>query len=204
MKLTYERLIKTGRVETFFDIGSNVGLHSLLLLVHGIQVVSFEPNPACHIAFREACKLNNVIPDIQSLALADKAGEAKLFFPDQQTDLGTTAPQTSAYLREYQNIKEITVPKITLDTFLADTGHRPDLIKIDTEGNELDVLKGARRALGEMGPTIIFESWPGYLRAELFKFLTEADYLIHNLSGEALTEGGFANSLATNFLARPA
>ncbi len=45
IKQTYETLLHVARPKVFFDIGTNYGTHSILFLVHGVQVVSFSPTP---------------------------------------------------------------------------------------------------------------------------------------------------------------
>ena len=81
------------------------------------------------------------------------------------------------------------------------------LIKIDVEGYELEVLKGAIRVLSELRPKIIFESSNEKLRGELFRFLNDIGYSIYPLpwrpgiSDRALGAAEFLTDAATNFIA---
>jgi hypothetical protein len=49
------------------------------------------------------------------------------------------------------------VPTVALDDYIARTGARPDLIKIDAESAELDILRGLERTLGEAKPAVTIE-----------------------------------------------
>jgi len=55
---------------------------------------------------------------------------------------------------------ELTIPSVTLDGFCSRQGLRPDLMKIDVEGAELHVLRGARNVLADSRPLIYCEIHP--------------------------------------------
>ena len=83
----------------------------------------------------------------------------------------------------------ITVPVTTLDELVG--GDPPALIKIDVEGSELLVMKGARRLLTDAAtaPVLLFEhagycAHFGITPAEVRAFLTEVGYSIYLLDGE--------------------
>lgn len=73
---------------------------------------------------------------------------------------------------------------ITLDEALrAEPGYRaPNLVKIDTEGYELKILRGASQTLGEHRPILFFEFFPDFIRREggqpdeVFNLLRRQDY----------------------------
>ena len=75
-------------------------------------------------------------------------------------------------------VTRISVPQTTLDAFTQRDGRRPDLIKIDTEGNEAAILQGARNTLGTYRPWVIFESWRDIGRESLLTFFEDLDYKI--------------------------
>jgi FkbM family methyltransferase len=177
IKRTYAHLLRGRSPKLFFDVGANYGLHSLLFLVHGIRTVSFEPNVNCHPYLRRVCELNNLKCDIQPVALSDVEGVTELWFPEKQTWMGTTDAHTSESLGIQFALSRIQVEQTTIDKFVERYGCRPDLIKIDTEGNEVRVLKGARKTLKSSRPLLIFESWPGS-RPDLSVILDEMRYRI--------------------------
>lgn len=63
-----------------------------------------------------------------------------------------------------------------LDAYLLQAMTKKTLVKIDTEGNEIAVLRGATELLRPVRPKIIFESWPGDDRGRLFDFFQPLNY----------------------------
>jgi FkbM family methyltransferase len=208
VKQSYEYLIKTRRPKVFFDVGANYGLHSLLFLAHGIKTISFEPNPNCHAYLRRVSGLNELTCEIQSLALGATEGGVELWFPENDTWFGTTDPFTRDRLSE--ELTKIEVQQTTLDSFVRRHQVWPELVKIDTEGNELRVLQGSVETLSRHQPIVIFESWKGLsAREDLFSFFEQADYVIAALplaeKTKALTLdlSAFLESQWANFIALP-
>lgn len=192
-----------------FDVGASYGLHSLRFLVHGARVISFEPNPDCHAYFLECCRLNGVAPALRAVALADAAGTAELVFPAGETYHGTIAPGVRARWGDRRDLVALPVPRLTLDEVAEAEGVAPDLVKIDVEGAELAVLRGARRTLDAARPRVVFESWPASGdRAAIFDLLAGAGYEVQALGlpsrdAPGLDPAGFLAAPASNFLARP-
>ncbi len=177
---TYESLIKSTRPPSlFFDIGANYGMHSLLLLAHNVETVSFEPNPHCHGFFERLCEYNNVACHIEPMALGAWEGSVDLWFPERDTWLGTTVKEEAPAAPE--PLTRLSVSQITLDGYVSACGRAPDLIKIDTEGNEAQILAGGRRTLENDRPWVIFESRRGSDRRDLARLFREADYRICSL-----------------------
>lgn len=211
IKRTYLSLIRSPTPpDLFLDIGAGYGTHSVLFLVHGIETVSFEPNASCHDYFRELCALNGVTPSIVGVALGDSAGWADVWFPETETWLGTTNPGIRQELAIDRQLVTRRVEQATLDEQLGNNGHRGLLLKIDTEGSEYAILRGAARTLEAHRPLVIFESFRDQDRNELFALLRAFRYEIHDLpwarerSGAALERSTFCESPASNFIAVPA
>lgn len=212
VKRTYSGLIQSGNTpELFVDIGANYGTHSLIFLVHNIATITFEPNASCHREFRNYCELNGVEPRIESVALGEHEDIVELWYPEHSTWLGTTNREV---LSELQAIEETVCQKVKqkrLDDYLDEFADRKVLVKIDTEGNELSVLRGGRRTLAEKRPLVIFEVWrSSEERRTLWDLLGQLEYKIAGLpwmedrGAEALTCAEFVESSATNFIAVPA
>jgi FkbM family methyltransferase len=190
----------------FFDVGANHGMHSLRLLAHGVRVVSFEPNPACHAFLLDCCKANGLRPELEPVAVGEAPGSAELVVPGDRTWLGRTVPEVQESWRKEVRIWR--VPQVSLDVYAGARGVVPDLVKIDVEGGEIAVLRGARRLLSTARPIVIFESWPWSRdRNELHGFFAGLGYGITPvtgaLTGDPLPLDRFLDSTATNFLARP-
>jgi hypothetical protein len=81
----------------------------------------------------------------------------------------------------------------------------PDFVKIDTEGAEVAILRGAVDLLRTARPTLVFEAWHCVEdRGELWAMLDKHGYAIAAVDGappRPLTRAGFVSAHATNFLA---
>jgi FkbM family methyltransferase len=201
VKALYVRLLSVGAVRVAYDIGTNYGTHSLPLLVHGVRTVSIEPNPLCHAFFIDLCAVNGVTADLRKVALGEEEGTVRLAYPVDETWLGTVSTDVEADLRLGHEMAEIEVPMTTLDEMIARGNPIPDLIKVDTEGHDIGVLRGGRRLLAKHKPLIVFESWRVQERGALRDLLTEAGYRIGLPgTGETLSWDAFMTSSEGNFL----
>jgi len=138
------RLAGPGQVA--LDIGANIGYFSLLLakkMGPSGKIYSFEPHPSIFN------KLSNNLKDFSSChlkneALSDKKGEMKLFVPKDFSGNEGTATFERNQLKN-GSVSEIPVNVEVLDEVIGD--NKIDLIKIDVEGHEASVFKGAERVL---------------------------------------------------------
>lgn len=138
---------------------------------HG-QHYGFEPIPDLFKSLKgKYTGKANILP----YAISSKAGESTFKFVKN-------APAYSGLnLREYNvkipDIEEIRVELKTLDEIIPDN-LKFDLIKIDVEGGEFDVLKGAKNLLLRDKPTVIFEcglgasDYYGTNPADVYQFIT--------------------------------
>jgi FkbM family methyltransferase len=210
IKETYARLIESSqRPELFIDIGANYGTHSLLFLANKIDSISFEPNESCHAYLKEACSLNGLKPVIQGVALGDKDGWAELYFPEHATWMGSTNVSSKSALESRYELITRKVEQRTLDSFMGSFGNRRLLIKIDTEGNEYNVLQGAKLTLQKYRPPVIFESFRNESRTALFVLFNDLNYGLANLpwspdsTAARLGRSEFLESSSENFIALP-
>src|SRR5262245_19536974 len=204
----YAALVRSDRPpRVFFDVGASYGLHSLRLLAHGARVVSFEPNVRCHAFFTQCCRANGLTPVLEPVAIGEFCGAVDLAVPDDRTWLGSTRPEVWETWRDAR-VERWSVTQVSLDTYVAEQGPVPDLIKIEVEGAEDAVLRGAIGLLTGIRPTVIFESWrlPAR-RAELYALLDDLDYDVATVAtgplGPSLSAEHFGAEVATNFIARP-
>jgi hypothetical protein len=92
-----------------------------------------------------------------------------------------------------RDIRKTVIETITLDTFCGELGRTPDLMKIDVEGAELLVLRGATQLLHKFHPAIILAVHPYWLPAghssrQLFELLSEDGYRIYNSEGSPVQD----------------
>jgi FkbM family methyltransferase len=206
----YEQLVASSRPPRLvFDVGANYGSHAIRFLVHGIQVVACEPNPVCRAYFEAWCAANGVRPEIVTAAVGDRPGTAELAVPGEATYMGTIRADVKARWRDRADVTTTKVAMITLDGFTAQCGLVPDVVKIDVEGAELAVLRGARRVLAESRPLLVFEAWPqrGDRRA-IFALLSDAGYRVQPVgtivrAWPPFSCDEFVRSPAANFLGLP-
>lgn len=181
VKQTYETLLKSKyRPAVFFDVGANYGTHSLLFLAQGVKTVSFEPNPICKKEFDEFCRLNNLSGRMESVAVGEQNGLVDFWFPEKETWFGTILETTKDNLQRF-DLQKLQVPLISLDDYVARSKLSPDLIKIDTEGNEISVIKGTAETIKTAKPLIIFESNQLSNKEELWKVFETMDYIVCTL-----------------------
>ena len=98
------------------------------------------------------------------------------------------------------------VPMYPLDAFFEQAVGKRLLMKIDVEGFELDVLRGAARILSDIRPRVIFESNDRTIRPDLYALLSRYKYGVYDLPNthrEPLGLDDFIERQATNFLANP-
>jgi FkbM family methyltransferase len=212
VKQTYSELIESGNEpDLFVDIGANYGTHSLIFLVHNIRTITFEPNTSCHREFRIYCELNRVQPRVEPVALGEHEDVVELWYPEHSSWLGSTNKDAQSELRVIAKNVCQKVRQKRLDDYLCEFGGGRILIKIDTEGGELSILRGGQRTLAEKHPLVIFEVWraPDERRA-LWDLLWQLEYKIAGLPwtearvAEALACAEFVEAPATNFIALPA
>jgi FkbM family methyltransferase len=127
--------------ETFVDVGANVGQLSLaaaMRVTPAGRVISIEAHPRTCKYLEGNVRLNDLAVEIHNVAIGSTSGE--LFFTDFRSDdmnfASPTPPRGGSALR---------VPVRTLDSIIE---QRPvDLLKVDVEGFEVDLLKGASQTI---------------------------------------------------------
>lgn len=207
---TYERFLKSSeeRPALFLDIGANYGMHSLLFAIMGIPVIAFEPNPTCSSYAKGVFEANNVQPDLRGIAVGDRGGTVDLVVPEGESWLGTIMPEVGNWLKGKRSVSSFRVDMQALDDL--DIQGSPVLIKIDIEGAEEAVLRGARALIERLRPSIIFESYGEAKREQIAIFLAEVGYSLYSLPFDptapspVLRPGDFVRSPQSNFIARPA
>jgi FkbM family methyltransferase len=185
----FKKVLKKGM--KFIDIGANIGYFSRLavdLVGEEGHIISFEPNPI-------ATKILNINMQffqnfkIYNCALSDKVGKSK-FYVHKNADRSS--------LIQSDNTKEIIVDTVTLDSLLNEE-EKVDFIKIDVEGYELNVLRGAVNTIVQSKPIIYFEFIEGHLEKQK---LTYTDFEIFfnaiNYKMDYINEDDFNNNLLSN------
>lgn len=181
------------RADVFWDVGSNIGLYAALAkkLKPALRVEAFEPVPSLAEANRKFQTANQTGVETWQLAVSSHANGAEITirkYADVTEVEPTSSLEKDVNLSAGASAEILKVETTTLD-LLADTLGPADrlFIKIDVEGHENHVLKGARTLLKTRRPIILCEVLPGVGKtAEFIPILAEAGYAVLAISREGL------------------
>lgn len=175
---------------TFLDVGANTGYYSFLANTLGAVVVAYEPNPTYHAMMMATVTRGHwkgVFPEM--VALSDYSGEATLNIP---LELHGSA-SLNEILPEYPTTKvEVTVrPLDEIMRVDPESPSRKHVIKIDAEGEEERILRGARQFIADSSDiSILLEYTPGAYSPSFVEelFVNYEVALIDDIGLEALVE----------------
>lgn len=154
-----------------FDVGANIGLTSLEFARRAEQVLAFEPNPPTADRLEHNLAANDFANvTIRRTAVGAEAGTIT-FHESAQATL------SSATIVPPELVRSFEVPVTTLDSEWNAAGRpRVSALKIDVEGGELDVLRGASELLASERPAILLEAWGTEQLVPIDTLLTKAGY----------------------------
>jgi FkbM family methyltransferase len=158
-------------VKGFFvlDIGANVGTISLGLAALGAKkIYSFEPGPT-YSRLLDNVILNNLSEKILTHTIGFGSELGELFWAEDKNNLGNAhlvksidSIDFSKITSKFNKSEFIKVNVTTVDLFLKNNQiNKIDLIKIDVEGMEWDVVKGAKKIIEKDLPIIVAETHRG-------------------------------------------
>jgi FkbM family methyltransferase len=173
-------IIEPLKKRTAVDIGANYGKASLFFAEHFSKVVSFEVRKDLEECLRKNTTRHNNNVEVHMVGLGAKEETVLLLKEDRLLASGNYSTGLSRIVDNRVPFKKHSDGDIkTLDSFnLKDV----DLIKIDVEGYELNVLKGAKQTIKEFKPLLIVEVRsdrnPETVapRKELFSLIKELGY----------------------------
>ena len=185
--LVLSRLPRGG---TFADVGANIGVYSVPAAKKvgpDGRVLLFEASPRIQEYLAHNLELNRVKnATVLKFAVGDVDGGSVAFYdsPSENFGMGT--------LTNLFGTEPIHVPLFSLDYLLADAGvAHIDVMKVDVEGHEAGVFRGAAKLLtGRAPPLIVFEfnDWSeekahGVTVGDAQRVLRDYGYALHTLSG---------------------
>jgi FkbM family methyltransferase len=161
-----------------YDIGGWHGFFTGVMAAQGAkQVLVFEPLPDNIARIEKLAALNPQLPiQVQAMALSDQDGEMDLVvMPDPSMAKLTT----SGFQPDASTDQRITVRTATIDGLVASAAAPPPaLMKLDVEGAEMMVLKGAAETLKKHRPIIFSEVHSSSLLTEVKAYLGALGYEI--------------------------
>lgn len=135
------------------DIGAGIGNHALFYSAHSSaqRIFCFEPNPAALEMLRNNIALNQdtkIDLTYAHFACSDKSGRCRIF--PNPTNLGGTRLVPEADDQSTDWVSTVTLDSILLDEIIS-------FIKIDVEGMEMAVLRGAQNIIDRLRPALAVE-----------------------------------------------
>jgi len=171
--------------ETAFDIGAHKGGYlNLIRKCVGKRgtVIGFEPQFILYEylnSIKKSLNWSNVI--IEHLALSDKEGKSNLYILANKVKHDSSPGATllnSISENDIYRIEEVNTQ--TLDNYIKRYSFKPTFLKIDVEGNELNVLKGGLEFISTVKPKILVEIEARHVGKEkvmeTFDFLKDMNY----------------------------
>jgi FkbM family methyltransferase len=189
------------------DIGANAGYYTLPFAEYFTSVHSFEPVKGIAKKLSRNVDLNNYSNvEIHLAACGQTDGTTSFYVQDSiDGDFKLNTGLSSKIERLEYLRSEIVVPQIAIDSLFS--GSSISVIKIDVEGAEYEVLKGATKVIRESSPILIWESSVKISRSNVLSclvlleelgyesYLIDAALLIKRLRSEEVDGLGFDSNV---------
>lgn len=185
------------------DVGANFGwytVHFALWTNHNGSVHSFEPVPTAYKSLSRHVLMNSHTSKVflNRCAVGAENGFKTIYSP-----IG----RSTAFSSEHQSGTPFNVESIQLDKYVKSKRlKRVDFIKIDVEGGELNVLRGAKETIQKYHPRILLEVESrhaglfGYSPLDIQIFFRQHGYIMYFLnSGKLCRVDNILNAPAYNF-----
>jgi FkbM family methyltransferase len=170
--------------DTFLDVGAFHGVYSVVAgkrVTNRGLVIAFEPSPRDRHRLQMHLRWNGIrCARVEPFAVSAAASETSFFqvVSGDPTRNGLKPPATG------DSVASIVVKAVNLDQYVAERNiQRVDVMKLDVEGGELDVLRGAAEMFARFRPILICEvldettSVWGYQAREIVSMLGDVGYL---------------------------
>ena len=183
----------------FVDVGAHIGLYSLpasRALGPGGRVYAFEPSESNYHYLRKHVEYNNLDNvHVFQLVVGD-AQKPSVRFYEHAVSSSPLSGLAKRAKRPTDRFVERQRPQTSLDTFCAENAIAPDVVKIDVEGAELLVLRGAEATLARHKPLLFLSVHPSHLEQmgqstrELDESLRRLGYTVYTADGTPVEELG--------------
>jgi FkbM family methyltransferase len=166
--------------DVVYDIGAHVGLYALISsdkVGPAGRVYAFEPFPKNVAYLRQHIELNHLSNCTVIQAAVSESSGFRLFDPGDHSAAG-----------HFSETGGVSVRTLSLDEFVLSSHNErpPSMIKINAEGAEMEVLKGARRTIAKFAPLIFASTHSAGLHRECHEFLLSAGYAVRDLSADKI------------------
>lgn len=153
---------------TVLDIGAHIGVFAVAAAkyVTGAgKVFAFEPTPSTNKLLQKTIQFNNLANVVfaRNEAIGKETGKTTFYISDTEGDNSNTL---ISYLDD-RKIHKLEVNVTSVDTFVEEMKiDKTGFLKIDAEGAELDVMKGAIKTLQQHRPACILSIHPNPILAK--------------------------------------
>lgn len=181
------------------DVGANIGNHSVFFSEIFGKVYAFEPNPQAYYLLKYNSAGSNIVPLNYGLS---NENSTLAFFIDR-LNLGGSKVIDECTNPGTPNSNTIVIEVRRLDDDLQIKNQAISLIKIDVEGHELQVLKGAVKLIKAAQPVIVFEQGEHAISegtSDVIDFLRERNYRFFTIQSNFHLGHGYAARFIALFL----
>jgi FkbM family methyltransferase len=208
----FDELMAETATGAIYDVGANCGWFAVRAARTGRAVRAFEPVPTtADSAERNLARIAGADARVVRSAVGEAAGSATLHLYSSSGN-NSLHERTLPPGHPLRRTGALDVPVIRLDDLVGTDGYpAPSLIKIDVEGAELAVVRGARETLARHRPPVVLE-WAestsrdaGHARAEIVDELRALGYVCVAVDAEGRTaDPDAAGDEHGTLVARPA
>ncbi|MEO9481805.1 MAG: FkbM family methyltransferase [Ekhidna sp.] len=185
------------KTKRFLDIGSNIGYYSIIAAKSNphIDVISFEPAAGPLHYLKKNININKIDQNvkIESYAIADHEGtiEFHVVYNTKYRFLkhNLAGEGNAGSKLDPSRFTPIQVEAMTLDHYCnINSVDRIDLIKLDTEGTEVDILLNAKDTIERNQPIVICETLFNTIEDKLEEVMLSHNYLFFNHTSKGLKQ----------------
>ena len=160
---------------TAIDIGSNIGNHAIEFAKYFKKVICYEPNPRAYDLLATNTK------NLKNVEVFNWGIGSKEEFLQLQENINNIGGSSAKYQIDEKNIVNIEIKPLDND---FDSLKKVMLLKIDVEGMEIDVLRGAEKTITKFYPLVCFEQHETdflncFNETEVIDWLRKKDYKIY-------------------------
>ena len=171
----FDTLHTDDSIRVIFDAGANCGFFALTESARNksVRIYCFEPHPRTTERLRTNIRINHREDRILPVhaAVGSTCGTCELN-TSSDSSMGVVSTSATQYVKAETVVQ---TPLLTLDSFAAEHQVWPDLLKVDVEGFEVEVLRGASECL-KRARHVVLEFHSQSLLEECQRLLTEAGF----------------------------
>ena len=190
--------------KTFFDIGAHIGLVSIPAALNmnlDSKIIAFEPSDKNYKHLKNHIKANNLTKKIKLYKnlVGEKNCKKNFYYSKYESPLNSIIK-----VKQIEKYNSQSINQISIDYFCKESGIVPDVIKIDVEGAELNVLKGAKETILKYKPIIYLSVHPthlkelGYELRQLKDLIKSLKYKIEDFQGNKINNIKFSEYILKN------